>query len=95
MNFSMIASITSGARATDPMRVVSLPYSLNGKSGLVCIPIGGRKSFEKLDINSLVLRAYPLQRKSEGWILNALDRVYSHPELYESASPMADAWGGR
>jgi DNA primase catalytic subunit len=64
--------------ATDPMRVISLQYSLNGRSGLVCVPVGNRKSLEKLDIGSLVLKASPLQ---EAKSLTALDLVYAHPEL--------------
>jgi len=28
--------------STDHMRIISLPYSLNGESGLVCTPIGDR-----------------------------------------------------
>ena len=43
--------------AVDPMRIISLPYSLNGESGLVCIPVGDRKSLEKLSVEEVVRRA--------------------------------------
>jgi hypothetical protein len=43
--------------ATDPMRIVTLPYSLNGESGLICLPLGNRKSFERLSIESLIRKA--------------------------------------
>ena len=53
------------------MRVVSLPYSLNGESGLVCIPVGDRESLEKIDINSLMLKANPLSNRT-------INLVYAH-----------------
>jgi hypothetical protein len=64
--------------ATDPMRIITLPYSLNGQSGLVCLPIGNRRDLERLCIESLVARA----------------RDYAHPELYESVFKLrlADTW---
>lgn len=69
--------------AANPLRVVSLPYSLNGKRGLICIPVGDRKSLEKLDIESLLARASPIQRGTG--IMTALDLFNAHPEPFESA----------
>jgi len=40
--------------SVDPMRVVTVPNTLNGKTGLICKYIGGRKDFEKLGISELL-----------------------------------------
>ena len=45
--------------ATDPMRVVTVPYSLNAKSGLICIHIGNRKRLEKLTVKEIVEKSLP------------------------------------
>jgi len=34
--------------AADLIRIVSLPYSLNADSGLICVPVGNRRSLENL-----------------------------------------------
>lgn len=60
------------------MRVVSLPFSLNAVSGVICLPIGNRKTLEKLEVKDLV-------RKANGF-LNAvgvcltLELLNAHPE---------------
>jgi hypothetical protein len=54
--------------SVDPMRVVSVPNSLNAETGLKCLFIGGRRDLENTAINSL------LHRSS-----TALE-VYGHPE---------------
>ena len=54
--------------STDPMRIISLPNSLNGESGLVCLSIGNRKDLERLVVEDLVART----------------RFTAHPELYDS-----------
>ena len=40
--------------SVDPMRVVTVPNTLNGLTGLVCKYLGDRKEFEKLSITSLL-----------------------------------------
>jgi DNA primase catalytic subunit len=71
--------------ATDPMRIISLPNSLNGESGLVCLPLGNRKSFEKLNIESLIQRASHHQHASV--FVKVSD--YTHSELNESADKLS------
>jgi DNA primase catalytic subunit len=61
--------------AVDPMRIMSLPYILNGESGLVCLPLGNRRSFENLDIENLVIKANVFYKIPD----------YTHSELNESA----------
>ena len=81
--------------STDPLRVISVPTSLNGRSGLICVPIGNIKALERLDIHALLLKANPLNRETKP--LTMLDLLYAHPELYEplSVPTVADSWGGR
>lgn len=68
--------------STDPMRVVSLPGSLNASSGLICTFIGSRSDLEKTDIHTLLVNADPY------WNLvnrNRISEVVSaHPEFVES-----------
>ncbi len=45
--------------SVDPMRVVSVPNSLNAETGLKCLYIGRRKDLEKTTINSLLYDANP------------------------------------
>jgi DNA primase catalytic subunit len=63
--------------STDPMRLIAVPNSLNGVSGLRCLPIGGRRDLERLSIESLVEKA----------------GYYAHPELIDCANmpTLADA----
>lgn len=43
----------------DPMRVVTVPNTLNGQTGLVCSYVGGRKDLEKLSVAELLERSKP------------------------------------
>lgn len=43
----------------DPMRVLSVPNSLNATSGLICSYIGNRKDLEAQTINGIIDRANP------------------------------------
>jgi DNA primase catalytic subunit len=63
--------------STDPMRIIAVPNSLNGISGLRCLPIGEQRALERLSIESLVERA----------------GYYTHPELIDYANRLmlADA----
>jgi hypothetical protein len=60
--------------STDPMRIISLPYSLNAVGELVCITIGDRRDLEKLNIGGLTTLASPYPY------------INAHPEPYESTS---------
>lgn len=47
--------------SVDPMRVVSVPGSLNGESGLVCSYIGDRKELERSSMRGIVEDAKPTE----------------------------------
>lgn len=70
--------------ATDPMRVISLPFSLNASGELVCIPIGDRKDLERLTIEKLMEKASPYR----------YIRFNAHHEPCESASKPIMAYAG-
>ena len=59
------------------MRLIAIPNSLNGVSGLRCLPIGDPRDLKRLSMESLVERA----------------NHYAHPELNEYANRLmvADA----
>ena len=48
-----------GARALDPMRVMSVPYTLNAETGLICIYIGDRKDLEACSTRIIVEKSNP------------------------------------
>jgi len=53
--------------SVDPMRVVTVPNTINGKSGLICRFVGTPKDLELLTISDLLERskAFPAQSHSE------------------------------
>ena len=62
--------------STDPMRIISLPYSTNGESGLVCLPVGDRKTLERLSIDERVKLASPYSH--DLFSQSALDLYNAH-----------------
>lgn len=40
--------------SVDPMRVVTVPNTLNGKTGLICSYLGNRKTFEQLTVSQIL-----------------------------------------
>jgi len=68
--------------STDPMRIISLPNSLNGESGLVCTPIGDRRVLERLTIDEIIRLANPYSYDLLGQ--SALDLYKAHPEPWRS-----------
>ncbi len=55
--------------STDPMRVISVPHTLNGETGLVCKYIGDRKDLELQTVANIVALSKPVQE------------MYGYPEL--------------
>ncbi|MGB9718878.1 MAG: hypothetical protein ACP5PQ_05710 [Thermoproteota archaeon] len=43
----------------DPMRVISVPYTLNASTGLVCKPVGNRVELERKSIARVLDEANP------------------------------------
>jgi DNA primase catalytic subunit len=66
--------------SVDPMRVVTVPNTLNAKTGLICSYLGDRKNFEKFTIRQILERS-----KSFCKFHRYLDsRNLSYPEPLES-----------
>jgi hypothetical protein len=70
--------------ACDPMRLVTVPSTLNAKGRLICVPVGDKKALEDLDVQDLLERANPFPYMGE--FLSATDLVHAHPELYDLRS---------
>ncbi len=47
--------------STDPMRVITVPSTLNGESGLVCTYIGDRKDLELQTAENIIANAMPVE----------------------------------
>lgn len=47
--------------SVDPMRVLSLPTSLNAETGLICSHIGSKKDLEYQKVSDIIARARPLR----------------------------------
>jgi len=73
--------------STDPMRIISVPYSLNGETGLVCVPVGDRKTLERLTVDEILKLASPYSH--ELLDQSALDLYNARPEPWKS---MLSAW---
>jgi len=73
--------------STDPMRIISLPYSLNGETGLACVPVGDRRTLERLTIDEIIKLANPFSYNLLD--KSALDPYNAHPEPWK---PMLSAW---
>jgi DNA primase catalytic subunit len=65
--------------SVDPMRVVTVPGTLNAKTGLVCSYLGNRKDFEKLTITQIL-------EKSKSFAKYHRTR-YSYPETLKHCFP--------
>jgi hypothetical protein len=46
--------------STDPMRIITVPETLNSESGLICRFIGDRKDLERLSVEQILLNSVPL-----------------------------------
>ncbi|MDH5686337.1 MAG: hypothetical protein OEZ48_00505 [Candidatus Bathyarchaeota archaeon] len=68
--------------STDPMRIISVPYSLNAETGLVCVPVGNRKTLERLTIEEIIKMASPYSHNLLDQ--SALDLYNAHPEPWKS-----------
>lgn len=53
--------------SVDPMRIVTVPNTLNGKTGLICSFIGNRNDLEKLSIPNLLERSKAFSRFHQGY----------------------------
>jgi hypothetical protein len=47
--------------SVDPMRLITVPNTLNGETGLICSLIGRRKDLEKLTISNILDKSKPLK----------------------------------
>ncbi len=66
--------------STDPMRVMTIPNTLNGKTGLVCFEVGGPADFEELSLEKVVQKSEAKRFFYDGAFKTAMSLVYSQPE---------------
>jgi hypothetical protein len=63
----------------DPLRVVTFPESLNGRTGLICSYLGGPKDFENTSISDVLWRSKAsMYFYGTGW--ETMTRLHAHPE---------------
>jgi len=54
--------------SVDPMRIITVPQTLNAETGLICSYIGGRKDLELQTVENIIVNSQPLEE------------LYGHPE---------------
>jgi DNA primase catalytic subunit len=64
----------------DPMRVVTVPNTINGKTGLICSYLGNTKDFERLIIEQILDKSKSFSK------FHRYPRLRSYPESLESPS---------
>ena len=64
--------------ASDPMRIVTVPCTLNAEGRLVCAYVGGKRDLETLDVEHLLDEARPYRFMDDYLVLK--DYVHAHPE---------------
>jgi DNA primase catalytic subunit len=75
----------------DPMRVVTFPGSLNGKTGLVCSYLGKPTDFESLSISDILFRS----RAMKYFFNTSFEPMnHSHPEPVRAMTLCAKTGGG-
>ena len=62
------------------MRVMTLPNSLNGKTGLICFEVGTTSDFEALTLEKVVQKSGAKRFFYNRSFKTATGLVYSHPE---------------
>lgn len=65
--------------SSDPMRVMTVPGSLNGETGLVCFDVGGHQEFEGITLEEVVARS-DAKRFLYNNGFRVLSDLYTHPE---------------
>lgn len=68
--------------SVDPMRVITVPNTLNGDTGLKCIYVGDRKALERRTVENIL------------WQAKALEVRYGYPELTIRAMNYPHKTGG-
>jgi DNA primase catalytic subunit len=66
--------------STDPMRVMTVPGSLNGKTGKICFYVGDSSDFEKLTFEDVVRRSDASRYLYNNGFQSANSFLHSHPE---------------
>ena len=65
---------------TDPMRVMTIPNTLNGKTGLICFEVGTPSDFEVLSLEKVVQKSGAKRFFYDSAFKTATTLVHSHPE---------------
>jgi DNA primase catalytic subunit len=66
--------------SSDPMRIMTLPNTLNGKTGLVCFEVGSPEDFEALTLETVVQKSEARRYFYDSAFKTATTLFHSHPE---------------
>jgi len=66
--------------STDPMRVLTIPNTLNGKTGLICFDVGTPRDFENLTLEKLVRKSDARRYFYDNGFKTGTELIHSHPE---------------
>ncbi len=66
--------------SSDPLRIMTVPNTLNGKTGLVCFDVGTPSDFEALTLEKVVQSSDARKFFYDNGFRTATDLVHSHPE---------------
>jgi predicted AAA+ superfamily ATPase len=62
------------------MRVLTIPNTLNGKSGLICFDVGTPRDFENLTLEKLVRKSDARRYFYDNGFKTGTELIHSHPE---------------
>jgi len=68
--------------STDPMRVMTVPGSLNGRTGKICFLVGDSHDFERLTLEEVINKSDSRKYLYNNGFQAASSLVHSHPEPY-------------
>jgi len=66
--------------STDPMRVMTVPGSLNGRTGKICFLVGDPPDFERLTLEEVITKSDSRKYLYNNGFQAASSLVHSHPE---------------
>ena len=66
--------------STDPMRVMTVPGSLNGRSGKICFLVGDPHDFEKLTLEEIITKSDSRKYLYNNGFQAASSFLHAHPE---------------
>lgn len=68
--------------SADPMRIITVPNTLNAETGLICTYVGNRKELELQTVENITVRSQPIKE------------LYGYPEPFKAVKHMhKTGWG--